>query len=66
MNPSSSTIQERLASIRTELPQDVTLVAVSKTKPIECIEEALATNQFDFGENRDGKHFAAPEMRPHE
>ncbi|MDA0303614.1 MAG: YggS family pyridoxal phosphate-dependent enzyme [Bacteroidetes bacterium] len=52
MNPSSSTIQERLASIRTELPQDVTLVAVSKTKPIECIEEALATNQFDFGENR--------------
>ena len=52
MSPSSLSIQERLESIRTELPEDVTLVAVSKTKPNDCIEEALEANQLDFGENR--------------
>jgi pyridoxal phosphate enzyme (YggS family) len=33
-------------------PEDVTLVAVSKTKPIEAIREALAAGQTVFGENR--------------
>jgi len=33
-------------------PEDVTLVAVSKTKPIESVAAALAAGQTVFGENR--------------
>jgi pyridoxal phosphate enzyme (YggS family) len=33
-------------------PEDVTLVAVSKTKPAEAVREALAAGQTVFGENR--------------
>ena len=34
-------------------PDDVTLIAVSKTKPLEDIEELLTdTNAMDFGENK--------------
>ena len=34
-------------------PEDVTLIAVSKTKPIEMIEEAFAAGKRDFGENEE-------------
>jgi pyridoxal phosphate enzyme (YggS family) len=33
-------------------PEDVVLVAVSKTKPIEAVQAALAAGQTVFGENR--------------
>ncbi len=33
-------------------PEDVTLVAVSKTKPVEAVVAALAAGQTVFGENR--------------
>ncbi|MFL5257712.1 MAG: YggS family pyridoxal phosphate-dependent enzyme [Rhodopila sp.] len=33
-------------------PEDITLVAVSKTKPAEAVAEALAAGQAVFGENR--------------
>ena len=33
-------------------PEDVTLVAVSKTKPSQAVQEALAAGQTVFGENR--------------
>ncbi len=33
-------------------PDDITLIAVSKTKPNEMIEEAISAGQFIFGENR--------------
>ena len=33
-------------------PEDVTLVAVRKTKPIEAVRAALAAGQTVFGENR--------------
>ena len=33
-------------------PEDVTLVAVSKTKPAEAVVAALAAGQTVFGENR--------------
>ncbi|HEX4173270.1 MAG TPA: YggS family pyridoxal phosphate-dependent enzyme, partial [Acetobacteraceae bacterium] len=33
-------------------PEDVTLVAVSKTKPIAAVRAALAAGQTVFGENR--------------
>ena len=34
------------------LPEDITLVAVSKTKPVEAVIAALAAGQMVFGENR--------------
>jgi hypothetical protein len=45
-------IKERLQHVRTELSTDVTLIAVSKTKPIEAIVEAYDAGQRDFGENK--------------
>jgi len=44
-------IKENLQNIKSELPKHVTLVAVSKTKPIELIKEAYEAGQRDFGEN---------------
>ncbi|MFI5205580.1 MAG: YggS family pyridoxal phosphate-dependent enzyme, partial [Candidatus Paceibacterales bacterium] len=44
-------IKENLAEIKSELPKHVTLVAVSKTKPVELIKEAYEAGQRDFGEN---------------
>jgi PLP dependent protein len=48
----NSMIKENLQRILTELPKDVTLVAVSKTKPYEAILEAYASGQRIFGENK--------------
>lgn len=45
-------IQENLEAIRMEIPENVTLVAVSKTKPVEAIIEAYNANQRHFGENK--------------
>ncbi len=45
-------IRENLQRIREELPPQVTLVAVSKTKPVEDILEAYDAGQRDFGENK--------------
>ena len=44
-------IKENLIKIKSSIPDLVTLVAVSKTKPIEAISEAYAAGQRDFGEN---------------
>ena len=41
-----------IENFRKELPQNVTLVAVSKTKPNSLIQEAYETGQRDFGENK--------------
>ena len=41
-----------LNSIREAIPQYVTLVAVSKTKPVSDIQEAYDLGVRDFGENR--------------
>ena len=45
-------ISENLSKLKANLPSDVTLVAVSKTKPNEAILEAYETGQRIFGENR--------------
>ena len=45
-------IKENLEAIKEQLPEGVTLVAVSKTKPIELIQEAYDAGQRIFGENR--------------
>src|ERR1043166_5906015 len=44
-------IQGSLDKLRSSLPSNVTLVAVSKTKPNELILEAYNASQRDFGEN---------------
>lgn len=46
------TIAESLTAIRSTLPAEVELVAVSKFHPAEAIEEAYAAGQRIFGESR--------------
>ena len=60
--PDATTIADNLRRVRDRIadaaikagrkPEDVTLVAVSKTKPIEAMRAALAAGQTVFGENR--------------
>nr|WP_292960712.1 YggS family pyridoxal phosphate-dependent enzyme [Muricauda sp. UBA7809] len=45
-------IKDNLTKIKSELPENVTLVAVSKTKPNEDILEAYHAGQRIFGENK--------------
>jgi hypothetical protein len=45
-------IKENLDKIATTIPANVQLIAVSKTKPVELLQEAYAAGQRDFGENR--------------
>jgi PLP dependent protein len=48
-------VRERIADAAIKSgrkPEDVTLVAVSKTKPIKAVRAALAAGQTVFGENR--------------
>jgi PLP dependent protein len=56
-----STIEQNLQDVRAKIataarncarsPEEVTLLAVSKTKPVTVIEEAIAAGQYAFGEN---------------
>jgi PLP dependent protein len=60
--PDAATIADNLRRVRERIgdaairsgrkPEDVTLVAVSKTKPIEAVRAALQAGQTVFGENR--------------
>src|SRR5690606_9919152 len=43
---------ENLHKIQNELPENITLIAVSKTKPAEAIQELYDAGQRDFGENK--------------
>lgn len=45
-------ITENINEIKSAIPKNVTLVAVSKTKPIADIKEAYDAGQRIFGENR--------------
>ena len=45
-------IQENLKIIQSTIPEHVTLVAVSKTKPAEDLQEAYDAGIRDFGENK--------------
>lgn len=45
-------IQKNLANIQESIPQHVTLVAVSKTKPVSDLLEAYEAGQRIFGENK--------------
>jgi len=45
-------IKENLIELKKQLPKHVSLVAVSKTKPVADIQEAYDAGQRIFGENR--------------
>ena len=45
-------IQQNLLHIKSTLPEHVTLVAVSKTKPVPDLMEAYNAGQRIFGENK--------------
>ncbi len=45
-------IKENLLHIQSQLPNTVTLVAVSKTKPVPDLQEAYDAGQRIFGENK--------------
>jgi pyridoxal phosphate enzyme (YggS family) len=45
-------IEQNLKEIKAGLPKDVTLVAVSKTKPVADLMEAYQAGQRIFGENK--------------
>ncbi len=45
-------IAENLKQLKKEIPEKVSLVAVSKTKSVESIQEAYNAGQRDFGENK--------------
>ncbi len=44
-------VTQQLLELKSTLPPHVTLVAVSKTKPLALLQEAYAAGQRDFGEN---------------
>ena len=71
MTTPPTTIAEKLHALREQIPSHVTLVAVSKTKPMEMLAEALSAGQCDLGENRvqelvtKAEHFETSEVRWH-
>ena len=62
MTTSTATIATRLEAVRERVaaaceragrdPAGVTIVGVTKTHPVDAVEEALAAGQVDLGENR--------------
>ena len=46
-------VAERIKEVRSELPEGVTLCAVSKYHPIEAVKEAYDAGQRIFGESRE-------------
>ena len=53
-------IESNLLSIKATLPEQVTLVAVSKTKPISHLMQAYEAGQRIFGENKIQEMVAMP------
>ncbi len=45
-------IKKNLEKIKKEVGSNVLIVAVSKTKPVDCIKKAYETGHRDFGENK--------------
>ncbi len=58
-------IQENLNIVRATVPSNVTLIAVSKTKPVSDLQDAYDAGQRIFGENKAlemrDKHQALPD-----
>lgn len=63
---SESEIARRLSCVRDSLPEEVTLIAVSKTHPVEAIREAFDVGHRLFGESRPQELCAKYEALPKE
>lgn len=59
-----SAIAENLAKVLVSLPEEVTLVAVSKFHPAESVAEAYTAGQRVFGESRAAELSAKAEILP--
>lgn len=57
-------IKEKITEFQSTLPNHVTLVAVSKTKPVEDLIEAYDAGQRIFGENKVQEMTAKQEVLP--
>ena len=57
-------IAEKIKEIQSSLPENVTLVAVSKTKPVEDIQQAYNAGQRIFGENKVQEMTSKYELLP--
>lgn len=57
-------VKSQLERVRATLPEGVELVAVSKTHPVEAIEEAYSVGQRIFGESRPQELRAKYESLP--
>lgn len=58
-------IRETAAAVNRD-PKEVTLIAVSKTKPVSMIEEAYQTGCRDFGENKVQELCEKYDQLPHD
>tara|TARA_B100000780_G_C20966413_1_gene385829 strand:- start:129 stop:779 length:651 start_codon:yes stop_codon:yes gene_type:complete len=45
-------VSDKIEIIKKTLPKGVELIAVSKTKPLEMIQEAMESGHLDYGENK--------------
>jgi pyridoxal phosphate enzyme (YggS family) len=59
-------IAENIQHILAQIPNQVKLIAVSKTKPIADLQEAYAMGQRDFGENKVQELTDKYEHLPHD
>lgn len=59
-------IKENLEAVRATIPANVTLVAVSKTKPVSDLQEAYDAGQRIFGENHALEMRDKHEVLPHD
>lgn len=57
-------VKNNLQSLKETIPNGVTLVAVSKTKPNKAILEAYESGQREFGENKVQEMLAKHEVLP--
>jgi pyridoxal phosphate enzyme (YggS family) len=60
----SQQIHKNIQDFRVKLPENVQLVAVSKTHPAEAVLSAFQAGQLDFGENRVQEMVAKWEILP--
>ncbi len=58
------TVGKQILKIATELPKNVRLVAISKTKPIPMLMEAYEVGQLHFGENKVQEMAQKQEVMP--
>lgn len=59
-------IKDNLSAIHTSLPENVSLVAVSKFHPIEALQEAYDAGQRIFGESREQELETKAKSLPHD